>query len=161
MEITDYIDVRTRIDELGLRQPDGIAILPTNLPVATSSEDLIYAASAEDVVKLLRSREMSVDVVSPQPFPRQRNHDFTLVLPVLFVATSYYSQNPQAIAVALGVVANYATHMLQGFHGGGKVRLNVVVETTKTKSVKRIEYEGPASGICDIARIVEQINEAE
>lgn len=161
MEVTDFINVRSRIAELEIKQPEGIAILPCNLQTATSQSDFIYAGSADDVAKLFRTSELRVRTLSPQPLVTRRDHDIKLVLPMLFVTAALLSENPSAISVALSVIANYATHVLQGVSRGGKVRLSVIVETTKTKSTKRIDYEGPPSGLCEIARLAETIHGKE
>ena len=161
METTDFIDVRSRIAELDLDQPTGLAILPNNLDSAESQADFVYAASSETITKLLRTNDLQIEALSPRPLTTRRDHDYTLVLPTLFVAAAYLSENPNAISVALGVIANYATQMMQGVRGGGRVRASITVETAKTKSVKRIDYEGPPSGLSDMAKLVESTHGKE
>jgi hypothetical protein len=158
MEAIEDIDVRSRIAELAVKQPDGIAILPANLETATSESDFVYAGSAEDVAKLLRQSGLRVQSLSPHPLPTRRDHDVTLVLPTLFVAAAYLSENPNAISVTLSVIANYAMQMMQGIPRGGKVRLSVSVETTKTKVVKRIDYEGPPTGLSEVTKLAETVH---
>ena len=162
MEPTDFIDVRSKIDELKLRQPNSVSILPYNLESASSASELLDPGSTSAVVKLLRtSDEVEFETLSEEPLPIRRDHDSTIVLPTLFFAACYVTQNPHAIAIALNVVGNYATQMLQGIPSGGRVRLSVVVEATKSKTVKKLDYEGPPSGLAEVARIAEAVHGKE
>jgi hypothetical protein len=161
METTDFIDVRSRIAELELDQPTRLAILPDNLESAESPANFVYAASSEDVTKLLRTNGLQIEALSPRPLTTRRDNDYTIVLPTLFVAAAHLTENPDSISVVLGVIANYATRRMQGVPGGGKVRASIAVETTKTKSVKRIDYEGPPSGLSEMAKLVESTHGEE
>lgn len=164
MEITPYIDVRHYADQLGLDLPLSVVVLPFNLEEAEAVGDLTYWGSAPDVTKLLRQQNIPVSPLTAEPLTTRRDHDHTLVLPALFFASSFLSENGAIISVALGVLANYATQMLQGVTGSPNVRLTVAVETNKTTkttttvSVKRIDYDGPPSGLVEVAKIAETIH---
>lgn len=157
MEPTDFIDVRSRIAALGLSLPSGMVVLPYNLDDATQPSELIYAGSASAVLKVLRTSGKVAAAITEEPLTMRRDHDFTIVLPTLFFAAAYLSDNPHAISVALGVIGNYATQMMQGIPSGGRVKLSVAVETTKTKTVRKIDYDGPPSGLAEVAKLAETI----
>ena len=159
MEPTDFIDVRSLVSSLKLTVPDGITVLPNNLNEASNSSELIYSGSATAVLKLFRDHDqVCANPLTAEPLPMRRDHDYTIVFPTLFFGAAYLSQNPQVMSVALSVIANYATQMMQGVQGGGNIKLSVAVETTKTKTVKKIDYDGPPSGLPEVAKIAKTIH---
>ena len=161
METSDYIDVDSRTRELGLDLPGGAVVLPYNLDDAEKSSDLIYPGSSGTVLKLFRA-ESEVDVVglTESPLPERRDHDFTLIFPVLFFSAAYLSENPHAISVTLGVISNYATKMLQGVPRGGNVKISLAIESKETKTTKtqKIDYEGPPDKLEDLIKFAESID---
>ena len=42
VEISTYIDVKKRVADLGLNQPDSLTIPPQNLDAATSKDELLH-----------------------------------------------------------------------------------------------------------------------
>ena len=42
VEIPTYIDIKKRVADLGLNQPDSLAILPWNSDAATSKDELLH-----------------------------------------------------------------------------------------------------------------------
>ena len=42
VETSTYIDVKKRVADLGLNQPDSLAILPRNIDAATSKDELLH-----------------------------------------------------------------------------------------------------------------------
>ena len=53
--ITDYPDVRKRLQELGCASPSGFALLPINFDTAGSIAEFRQAAETPTIRKLLRS----------------------------------------------------------------------------------------------------------
>jgi hypothetical protein len=42
LEISTYIDVKKRVADLGLNQPNSLAILPRNFDATTSKDELLH-----------------------------------------------------------------------------------------------------------------------
>jgi len=71
--------------------------------------------------------------------------------PTIFVSASFLSGNPNAIAVALGVVSNYLTELFKGVTGDKTVRLSIVKEQIDSEKSEshyfQVDYEGDVSGL--------------
>ena len=163
--ISDYIQVFEKLDELGCSYPEGIAILPENFETATSATDLRHLSKASTIKKLFRSNGIPHSEIrkeNEKPAYIQ-NNAFEWVAPTLFVSASVLSANPEIISVSLGVIANYLTDFFKGFPGEKKVKLDVVIETndpsTHTKTYKRICCEGNADEIVKLDGFVEKIGQ--
>ncbi|MBS0536991.1 MAG: hypothetical protein JSR72_23270 [Proteobacteria bacterium] len=157
--ISDFPLVSDRIVSLGCSYPDsGIAILPINFENAASAEDLRQAANASTIKTLFRNSNVPhVDIFgADKRLPYVHNNAFEWVVPTLFLSASLLSENPNAVSVALGVIANYATDFFKGMSRQASVKLEVVVETTKSKHCKRISYEGPPEGLRDLADVIRE-----
>jgi hypothetical protein len=158
--ITDYIDVSRKAADLGCSCPQGMALLPVNFESAASVADLLQAAEAATIRKLLVAEALTVDDITDksQRLPYVKNKSFEWVAPVLFVSASLCSQNPALVAVALNVLANYATEFFQGMGGGvHEVNLEIVVGN-KNKTYKKITYKGPVEGLKDLAKVIDEVS---
>src|SRR5215203_2651927 len=121
--VTDFPDVRQRARELGLPEVDALALLPDGLerpglgPVVNNGE-------AATLRKLFAEAGLHVQVVSPVEHSTvavRKSAD--LVLPVLFVGTSIWSQNPLAVQLAMDVISSYVTDALRGLRASGTAKL--------------------------------------
>jgi len=161
--ISDYIQVFEKLDELGCSYSGGIAILPENFEEATSATDLRHLSKASTIKKLFKSNGIPHSEIrkeNEKPAYIQ-NNAFEWVAPTLFVSASVLSANPEIISVSLGVTANYLTDFFKGFLGEKKVKLEMVVEATDprtlTKTYKRIRCEGNADDIAKLDDFIEKI----
>lgn len=157
--ISDFDSVSERISALGYSCPDdGIAILPINFENASSVEELRQAAESSTVKTLFRNANVPyVDLFKGEKrLPYVHNNAFELVVPTLFVSANLLSQNPAAVSIALSVIANYATDFFKGMSKEASVKLEVVIEITKTKKCKRISYEGPPEGLRALADVIRE-----
>lgn len=138
-------NVSIRLQELGLNAPTGICILPSNYINAASSNDLFVPQTAPDLRVLLRKAGVNLTKIEPDgvKVPYRDDRDRTLILPMLFFAASYFTQDPNQLNVALGVVANFVTDFFRGMIGTHRVNCSVVVEKTDKKTTKMIHYNGP------------------
>ncbi len=157
-EITDYVNVTTRMTELGCEYPrSGIVLLPVNFAQVSSATELLQASDTATVKKVLKEANVPVDEIlerSRRPgYIKNKSAEWSA--PMLFICTALYSQNPLIVSLALSVIANYASDLLRGVGSRGEdVKLDIVVETKRTGTFKRISYEGPAGGIKDLAEVV-------
>ena len=156
--ISDYIQVFEKIDELGCSYPEDITILPENFETATSAKDLRYLSGASTIKKLFRNNNIPYSEIrkeNEKPAYIQ-NNAFEWVGPTLFVSASLLSTNPEIISVALGVTTNYLTDFFKGFPGKKKVKLEMVVETA-SGTCKRISCEGNADEITKLDDFIKKI----
>jgi hypothetical protein len=156
--ITDYPRVADRAVELGCRVPDGIAILPANFASAAVREDLVFGSEAATVRKLFRTNDISLDNLLPNgervPSIHNKHSEWALLL---FISFGVMSQNPHVVAVALGIISNYATEFFKGMPKH-KVKLNIVVEK-RNQDCKMIEYEGDTAGLTSLPEIVRSLSD--
>ena len=158
IQVSAYPDVLARARALGCAVPTELAVLPRNFDVAETLADLEYDNLAADIRKLLRQagvRETPVENPG-QDFPVLDLKSFEFVAPVIFVGASLMSNNPNMVAVATGVIGNYATDFFKGLPGIGKTTLNIVLQKPDG-TCKRVTYEGPVSGITDLPDVLRGI----
>ena len=157
--ITDYLDVRERLAALGCNVPSGFAILPVNFDSVDSISAFRNVSEAATVKTLLRNADLPYDDIlaaGSRP-PYIHNNAFEWVAPTLFISASLWSENPDAVSVALSTIANYVTEFFKGFRGTSGdhwVKLDIIVERRKTASCKKISYEGPPEGLLGLAEVI-------
>ena len=159
IETSGYINVSQRITELGCRYPRGLAFLPANFESASSIAEFRQHSEAATLKKLFRSAGLPHDeiVEQAQRPPYIQNNSFEWVAPTIFVSSALLSSDPNLVAVALSVIANYATDFFKGISGDKSVKLKLVVEKTKTKTCTRISYEGDIDGLSTLSDVVRSI----
>jgi hypothetical protein len=159
VEIGSYVDVTTRAAELGCRAPRGIALLPRNFESAERRDELVHDASGLSVRAAWRGAGIEECRLEPEGelWPAAQQDAAEWLGPVIFVAGSVLSNNPDAISVALGVVANYVTDFFRGTPmDRQRASLTVVVETEEGQS-RRVDYQGPAEGIRDLPDVIREV----
>lgn len=154
--ITDYPSLEERAAALDLKSPTTISILPRGFEWASSRNELYHESSASDLLTLFRLEGVKLAKVdyTDAKIPEIQENDFTLILPCFAVTAMILSNNPAAVSIALGIVANYATDFFKGITGKKKVRFDIVVEESGRKKTKKIHYEGDPDGIAGLAEIV-------
>ena len=145
VSVSEVDQLAVRLQELGLKSPTSICIVPSNYASAITFGDLFVPPSAADLRPLFREAGVSLETISPdgEGFLYRDDRDSTLIMPVIFFGMSYWSGNLDAITVALDVITNYVTDFFRGKAGNKNVRCSVLVETDTKKTVRRIEYDGP------------------
>jgi hypothetical protein len=156
IDITSYVNVATRMAELGCEYPrSGIVLLPVNFAQASSVTGLLQASDTATVKKLLTEAGVPVEEIlerSRRPM-YIKNKSAEWSAPIVFVCAAMLSQNPSIVSVALSVIGNYATDLLKGIgRGGADAKLEIVVETKD--GYKKISYSGPTDGIRGLDSIV-------
>jgi len=157
--VTDYVSVADRIAELGCNVPSGIAILPDNFPKAATRQDLLFGSEASTIRKLFKNNNFPIDDLLPvgERVGAIHNKHFEWA-PLLFISVGLLSNDPNAVTVALGIIANYATDFFKGM-SGKNVKLNVVVEKKKDHTCKMISYEGDISGLSTLSNVIRRISD--
>lgn len=170
IEITDYIDVEAKAREVGLNLPSGLALVPENFLDATSRGDLLQ----HDHTPTIRSLWRQNGIVETE-FEREDDHlgqkaerGFEeWVAPTIFIAASLWSQNSVAVTMAINVISNYLTSILQGMPFKS-VRLKVVMEVAETakdgttqRCYREVNYSGDASGLDKLPAILHEVYEGK
>ena len=148
--ITQYVSVAARAAELRCNCPQsGMALLPINFESAKSIEELRHASQTATIKKLLLNEGLTLsDIVErKQRPPYLKNKSSDLILPILYVSASLYSQNPSLVNVALNVISNYVFETLRGTGLGREVKLDIVVEKESDRQYVRVSYAGPSEGL--------------
>ncbi|MEO4046959.1 hypothetical protein AAFN46_07680 [Pseudomonas sp. CAU 1711] len=154
--ISEYIDVRQRISDLGCLSPTGLALLPSNFETASDISTFRQVSESATVRTLLRTSNVPLDeLLSKEQRPSYiQNNAFEWVAPTLFVSAGVLSQNASYLSVALSVIANYATDFFKGMSGENQVQMDIVVERTKSKVCKKVTYKGPPEGLKDLPEVI-------
>jgi len=155
--VTEYVDVRQQARKHGLHLTSELVLLPRGFE--RSGIELAHEADAATVRKLLKVAGLDVQQLQyPDrrlPSVVQRSADW--IGPTLFVGSMLLSQSPQVTQIALGVISSYVSDTLKGKNFGGSVTLDVVIEETKSKTYRRIHYEGPPSGLKDLPQVLREL----
>jgi hypothetical protein len=136
------------------RAAQTILLLPLNW--RSTEEEPVYSVSTESVTKLLSQNKVASQTLSPiTPGTRLRDERaMDWVGPTLFVSGAMLSQNPMAVNFALNIMANYATDLFKGLRSDPNVKLSVVQTEQKGKKSREVHYEGPASGLPALAKVL-------
>lgn len=150
-------DVRARLAELGCELPSGIAFLPQNLEWAKDAAELKRSSEEATVRTLLRNAGLSSSPirVGTARVPVVINRSVEWVAPVLFVSSAMMTNDPNAVSLALGVLSNYLTDLFRGVSGERAVRVEIIVERSKDKEFRKIEYVGDIEGMKGLDKVVE------
>ena len=105
--ISDYIQVFEKLDELGCSYSGGIAILPENFETATPTTSLMQLAEASTIKTLFRNNDILYSEIRKENEQSSyiQNNAFEWIGPTLFFPTSLLLDNPEITAIALGVIA--------------------------------------------------------
>ena len=139
-KIKEYPKISERVQQLGLISPTHLAILPENFDTTDSYQDLRQAGTASTVMKLWRAENIKFDRLDKtgKKFPNIHNRDSAWIGPTIYIGAALLSENPSLISIALDLISNYLTDFFKGITENKTIKLNIVVETQKSKKVKRI-----------------------
>ena len=164
IEISDYIDVSSRLRELGCPQPRGIGILPERFDTCTSADEFAQLSRTRAVVSLFEKNHIPVSIIKKegQNLPRLYMASaewFTGVGPSLFISAALLAANPHITSLALSVLANLLTDSFKGAKEQGSAAVEIVVEKEEkggSKTSKKIRYKGPPEGLATLSETIKQ-----
>ena len=158
--ITNYPNVRQRIQKLECIDPLGFSLLPINFETVDSVAEFRQVSEAATVKKLLKAANLPYSDIVPRERkpPYIHNNALEWFGPTLFISAIIFSQNPNYVTMALDSIATYLTHFDRGFGSEGKVKLEIVVEQSKKNTCKKISYEGTPEGLKDITESIKDYN---
>ena len=159
--ISDYIHVFEKLDELGCSYSEGIAILPLNFETATPTTTIEQSMGALAIGKLFKMNDVPCSEIRREnekpSYMGYRSAEW--VLPTLFFSAALLSENPAIVSVSLGVIANFLTDTFKetGRKQTGKVDIVIETEKNKSKTCKKISYEGPIDEMSKLDEIVKEV----
>jgi hypothetical protein len=107
MNVKEFVDVVEKAKELDCEVPIGIALLPRNFDTAASKGELIHESSAPTVRVLWRQAGITETPLEgkSESFLQISEHGLAdWIGPTILVSAGWLSQNPEVMAVALGVI---------------------------------------------------------
>lgn len=156
VKITEYINVRERLEELGCSLDEGLVLLPINFEKAESVSEFQQRAESATVKTLLKSANLHCsEIVSLEDRTAYVvNHSMEWVSPTLLLTAAFVSQHPDYVAIALELIANYLTTTFPRTGRKKGIRLEIVIEKDAKGTSRKISYEGPPEGLKDLHNIV-------
>ena len=159
--ISDYIHVFEKLDELGCSYSEGIAILPVNFETTTPTTTIEQLMGTSTIEQLFRRNDVPCSEIRREnekpSYMGYRSAEW--VLPTLFFSAPLLLANPAIVNVALSVIANFLTDALKktGRKQTGKLDIVIEIEKNKSKTYKKISYEGPIDGMSKLDEIVKEV----
>jgi hypothetical protein len=157
--VEDYARVDQRALELGCSLPGGLAVIPINFESAASRDELYTASHTTTVLKVFRENDVIVGSFfsNDDHPPYIVNKHFQWLGPTLFIPLALWSNNPDAVSLAIGVLGNCITDFFKGIPARLRgVKLDMVVET-ENGTYKKISYEGDVEGLKELQKIVKEM----
>lgn len=132
-----------------------ILIMPESLKETAP----IYAGTTESVLKLLRQAAVPVALAEDRSTLDLRdNRSAEWIGPTLFVTPLLLSENPLAVSLALNVISAYVVDLFKGTKKEPNLTLNILFETERGKSVKKVEFSGPATALPEVKDVLLALN---
>lgn len=132
------------------------------LPCFVAESKVVFSTNTTTVEKLLREQGIAVRraVVDGEVALRDER-GFTWLGPVIFVGFAVLVESPHLLSVSLSVIANYLTDIFRVRESPGRAKLDVVVEFSPNRAMKKISYDGPVEGIGEISKSLEEMVRAQ
>ena len=161
IEVSDYIDVSRKLEELGCAPPEGIGILPDRFDTCTSAEKPSLLSRTRAVVRLFEDNNIPVSIIKKEGQPVSYIHTassewFTGVGPTFLISAALLAENPHSISLALSVLANYLTEIFKGVKGG-RADLEIVVEKDRSKTYTKIKCPADPEILKELPKIIKSI----
>ncbi len=156
------MNVRHRAEDLGLENPNGIALLPRNFDVASSRDELVHESTAPTIRILLRQSKLTETRLdsSRTPIPYILEEHLEWIGPTIYIGAYLLGQNPDILSPLLDTLSDYLRDFFKGL-GLNKARVTVVLEKTPDRVYKKLTYDGPAEQIKVLTPAIKKVLENE
>lgn len=165
VQVSDYVDVVSRANELGCNVPTGFAILPRNFADAKTMGELLHEGTASTVRILLRQANIPETKIEKdgEKFPEiLEKSGGEWIGPIILIGYEMYKQNPQIASIVIDLLLDYLKDWFKGVTAPlQKTKLDVVVEKSEKGNYKRVHYEGPVAGLKDLPPVIEEFMKNE
>lgn len=158
-KIREYNNFINQIKKYNFDIPDGISLIPTNIEMANSKDELVYFGSAKSLKKLWKSNSIELEKIEKegdyQYYLYQRSAEW--IAPTIFLGASLLYENSNTISVALSVVANYVTDLFKGKPPKTTFKMELIIEEEKNKKYKKITFEGEPNNMNDLVKVIREL----
>lgn len=133
MQVTEYINVAKRAEELGFNVPTRLAILPSNYDTATSSDALVDEGTAPTIRSLLRQSGVVETRLEKNgiKLPQSAKKSAEWVSPIIYISQAILAD--AVVPLTINIISNYLYDLFKGQLGRAQVVIRFASEqTTKT-----------------------------
>ena len=163
IEVSDYIDVSSKLKELGCSPPEGIGILPDHFDTCTSADKFAQLSRTPTVVRLFKDNDIPVSIIEKEGQPvlstRIASSEWLGIGPTLLISAALLAEHPHIVSLALNVLANYVTDLFKGAKGGNAV-LEIVTEKVEkdgSKTYRKVRCPAAPEVLKELPEIVNKI----
>ena len=168
IETADYIDVSSRLEELGCPKLEdhAIGILPVGFDTLTTTDRFAISDRTRTLVKLFKENEIPVSIAKRegQPLGRRKTASLestTWIGPTLYISAVLLSESPQNISLGLHLIADHLADFFAGTSPRGrKATLEVVFGKREnedgTENYKKISYKGDREMLAELSEILDR-----
>ncbi|MCT7493996.1 hypothetical protein ABE179_08980 [Aliarcobacter skirrowii] len=133
-----------------------ILLLPKNYE--SEDEYYLYDNTLFTINKILNQSGVNSSYLDDKPIQLLEQRSVEWFLPTLYISYSLYIENKELYEVALELIKEYILKSLPFTRREeSSVKLKVIVEKSKNKTTKSIEYNGPVEGLSNIKDSIEKI----
>ncbi len=141
--------------DLSDKDLQSVLILPSGINEKFKGRKVtLYTESSISVLKKLKQNAIKADFAIGSPvnsiYIDNRSNDW--VGPTLYFSFLLISQNPAIVSICLNVLSAYIYDIFKGKSEDPNMKCSFVIEDKQKK--RKIEYEGPVSGLNMVEEIV-------
>jgi hypothetical protein len=160
VQITDYVDVEGRMQELGCIAPAGLAILPANFGDVACPSEFLTSGTAPTIIKVLRRGGVEAGLVQADDnrpgFVHNKSHDW--VVPAIYISAELLKTSPDLVSIAIDLIRDYAVSLYRGIANKKVIKAEIVVQQSDSHTYKRLTYEGDVEGLRELAQIAKDVH---
>lgn len=159
IEALEYDEFPNQLRKYGFNVPNGISLIPMNIEIANSKDELVYFGSAKSLKKLWKSNEIELSKIELEGDGQLylHQHSAEWIAPTIFLGASLLSENSNTISVALSVVANYVTDLFKGKPPKTKFKMELIIEEEKDKKYKKLTFEGEPKDVYGLIKVIREL----
>lgn len=156
--VEDSINLYEKLQRLKLEFSSNFCILPENIEEAEKQEDFIFTDTSIIVKKIFQNNNIPIEIIRGSNTKYRQRKSIDWHAPTIFIGYALLSENSMVASIGLNVLSNYVSDFFKGTFGEKKVKLEIIVETGRQKTYKRIKYEGNVEGLKDLNQIIKSLN---
>jgi hypothetical protein len=159
VDVTDYVDVDSRMAQLGCHAGTGLTILPSNFSEAASPAEFLMSGTAPTIIKVLGRGGVQAGLLqadtTPPGFIHNKSHDW--VVPAIYISAELMKTSPDLVSVAVDLIKDYAVSLYKGISDKKTIKAEIVIEQTNGHTYKRLSYEGDVEGLQQLAQVAKDV----
>lgn len=135
-----------------------LIILPINWD---TEKDETYLSTTSTTMKLFRTNNIPAKLLNKRETDIKylENRSIDWIAPTIFISGEFITNHPFVTGVMSGVLANYIYEIFKGSKKPPNVKLNIIYKKDKNSTAKNITFEGDPSGLTELSKIIDNLNE--